>query len=638
VLTTVGEVHALSEAKAAEFVPVRLRAVVTAFSGWRDYYFVQDKSGGIAVNREEHEVLHQGDVVDLEGTSDPGLFRNSVISKRVRVVGHAAMPRVTTSSYSDLDGGGRDGEWVRVQGIVQVATVERIWDKNVLVLRMDLGGGMINVRIFDFSSTDAARLVDAVVEVEGVCGTIFNDKRQYSGLRLFVPRLSDVRVKEPALTNPYDLPVSPIGSLLQFLPNRRGHHRVKIGGIVTYQRDGHSLYIQEGGDGILISLADALMVPVGSRIEALGFPGLNGSAPTLMSAEIRIVGNKGAIQPVSIRGPDFVRNYRDTFLFAPYDGQLVHVQGKVISPLELPNEDAWLLQDGNTHFVVSLWRRPDGKRVDGIANGSVISVTGVMTVTQDSDGHPLSFRVLIRTPEDVAVLSRAPWWTPVRLAIALGVLLTATTAVVLWTVLLRRQVRLQTRLLRDSERRFRTMAEHDALTGLANRAYLHEQLGLAIEQARHKGHSMGLMMLDLDHFKQVNDNMGHQVGDQLLCVIADRIRTSVRRSDIVARMGGDEFVILLTEMRNEAEASLIAAKLVASVAVPAEIGMIEITVSASVGICTFPAGGTSMESLLQHVDEAMYRAKAMGRNNFCVYGCETSGRGVHASTHLEVDV
>jgi diguanylate cyclase (GGDEF)-like protein len=240
-------------------------------------------------------------------------------------------------------------------------------------------------------------------------------------------------------------------------------------------------------------------------------------------------------------------------------------------------------------------------------------------VAVDSDRQPRSFRILLRGPEDLMLVSPAPWWTPGHLLVLLGLLFAATLAVVLWTMLLRRQVKRQTRLLRESERRFRNQAQHDALTGVASRSFLVEQLEAAVAQAQLTGSMMGVIMLDLDHFKLVNDTCGHHAGDELLCIVARRIRAAVRRSDIVARMGGDEFVVLLNGLGHESEAEAIGAKLVGHVALPTEIAGRQWSVSASVGVCVYPEGGTDGDALLLHVDEAMYRAKAKGRNSSCVY-------------------
>jgi diguanylate cyclase (GGDEF)-like protein len=617
-LLTVRQVKTLSPAEAARHIPVKLRGVVTAFSGWRDYFFLQDATGGIAINREEHALLHAGDEVEVTGVTDPGLFSTSAISKQVRMIGRGTMPEARLYGYSDLEGGAKDAEWVKVSGVVQSARVESIWNKSVLVLGLEMSGQQTSVRIFGFDGADVTRYVDALIEVQGVCGTAYNDKRQFIGLRLFVGDARTIKVLEPAPKDPYAGEASPIRSIMGFRPNGHARHRVKITGIVTYQETGHALYIQDGSDGIRVTTTEEQSVPVGTRIEAIGFPAIGPYSPVLTNASFRILGVGTPISAAPIEAADFLQ-YKDTFAYAPYDGQLVHLQGKVVSQLALPNEDAWLLRDDHGSFVVSL-RRSGGKWSPlKIAIGSTMSVSGVMLVAVDSDRQPRSFRILLRGPEDLTLVKPAPWWTPAHLLVLMGLLFAATLAVVLWTMLLRQQVKRQTRLLRESEGRFRNQAQHDTLTGVASRSFLLEQLAAAVGEAQRTGSVMGVIMLDLDHFKQVNDTCGHHAGDELLCIVARRIRTVVRRSDIVARMGGDEFVVLLNGLGHESEAEAIGAKLVAHVALPTEIAGRAWSVSASVGVCVYPEGGTDGDALLMHVDEAMYRAKAKGRNSSCVY-------------------
>jgi len=625
-LTTVKQVHDLAPEAAGRHIPVRLRGVVTGFSGWRDYFFFQDATGGTAINREEHTAVRPGDAVEIDGVSDPGLFSNSVISKRVRVLGPGTMPSVAVSTYSDLEGGVRDAEWTEVRGVVQSAKVETIWEKSVLVLGLEIGGNEVAVRVFHFDATDVTRLVDARILVSGVCGTAYNDKRQFTGVRLFVGDSRSIVVEEPAPADPYAGPPHPIRSVMQVGPRDRARHRVKIAGVVTYQDKGGSLYVQAGADGILVSTDQAETVPPGTEIEAIGFPALGVYSPELRNAAFRIVSRGKSVVPAAIHAVDFLQ-YKDTFAYAPYDSQLVRLTGKVVSPLALPNEDAWLLRDGQGDFVASLRHGAGGPRLPRVANGATVSVTGVMEVVADADHQPESFRVLLRGPADLEILEQAPWWTPMRSLVVLGLLLTVSLGGIVWTMMLRRQVHLKTALLRESEGRFRNQAQIDTLTGVSSRAFLHEQLASAIQQARQVDGLIGVMMLDLDHFKQVNDTLGHHVGDALLCIVARRIRATVRRSDVVARMGGDEFVVLLLDLGNASEAETVGAKLVANVAVPAEIEGREMAVSASVGVCVYPMGGRDGDTLLQHCDEAMYRAKKKGRNSCCAYAPEAERVG-----------
>jgi diguanylate cyclase (GGDEF)-like protein len=142
---------------------------------------------------------------------------------------------------------------------------------------------------------------------------------------------------------------------------------------------------------------------------------------------------------------------------------------------------------------------------------------------------------------------------------------------------------------------------------------------MALKRATRSETPLGVLMVDLDYFKEINDLHGHYAGDKLLCGVADRLLSSVRASDTVARYGGDEFIILLPDLRSADEAEAIASKIIAAIAAPINIGVAEIVVTLSLGVCTYPDAGTTIESLLQCADAALYRAKANGRNGFDVF-------------------
>ncbi|EIT70961.1 hypothetical protein WQQ_10980 [Hydrocarboniphaga effusa AP103] len=159
----------------------------------------------------------------------------------------------------------------------------------------------------------------------------------------------------------------------------------------------------------------------------------------------------------------------------------------------------------------------------------------------------------------------------------------------------------------------RHMAEHDALTGLPNRMLMRDRLSGAIARARRTGTQVGVLLIDLDHFKHVNDSLGHHVGDRLLVVAARRLSQSVRAYDTVARMGGDEFVIVLPDLAARRDAVEIAAKLVEHLSVPMEVDGHALPVSPSIGVCLFPDDGDDADLLIMNADTAMYVAKEAGR-------------------------
>jgi diguanylate cyclase (GGDEF)-like protein/PAS domain S-box-containing protein len=158
-------------------------------------------------------------------------------------------------------------------------------------------------------------------------------------------------------------------------------------------------------------------------------------------------------------------------------------------------------------------------------------------------------------------------------------------------------------------------ANYDALTGLPNRNLLAERLSQALKQARREGSRVAVMFIDLDFFKQVNDTLGHAIGDRLLQLAAERMRMCVRETDTIARLGGDEFVILLMDIDAVAPAGTVAEKVIAQMTEAFTIEGNEIHIGASIGITIFPDDGRDIDTLFRNADLAMYRAKAMGRNN-----------------------
>ncbi len=167
-----------------------------------------------------------------------------------------------------------------------------------------------------------------------------------------------------------------------------------------------------------------------------------------------------------------------------------------------------------------------------------------------------------------------------------------------------------------SDARVQHLAYHDALTGLANRFSLNERLAQTLAASKRGGKMLALMLLDLDHFKSINDTLGHPVGDQLLVQVAQRLVASVRQSDIVARLGGDEFVILLPDIESSTDAAHVAAKVVESISEPYFISNHELRTSPSIGVCLYPDDATEDQELIKKADLAMYHAKASGRGNY----------------------
>jgi diguanylate cyclase (GGDEF)-like protein/PAS domain S-box-containing protein len=183
----------------------------------------------------------------------------------------------------------------------------------------------------------------------------------------------------------------------------------------------------------------------------------------------------------------------------------------------------------------------------------------------------------------------------------------------------------------------RHMALHDKLTGLPNRVLLQEHAEVAIARARRTLHAVGILLLDLDRFKHINDSLGHHVGDEVLQIVAKRLSDCVRSSDTVVRMGGDEFVVLLSDLNQGDEAQKIATKIMDVLAEDVVVGSHVLRITPSIGLACFPQHGGDLSTLLKHADAAMYHAKDMGRNNVQVFTPKLNERLTHR-LELEADL
>jgi diguanylate cyclase (GGDEF)-like protein/PAS domain S-box-containing protein len=166
------------------------------------------------------------------------------------------------------------------------------------------------------------------------------------------------------------------------------------------------------------------------------------------------------------------------------------------------------------------------------------------------------------------------------------------------------------------------LAQHDCLTGLPNRILLTERIEQAIKLAKRHQNLIGLLFLDLDHFKYINDSLGHKIGDQMLQSVAERLQRTVRNTDTICRQGGDEFVVLLTDLEDPQEAGEIAGKICKALAIPYDIDGHDLHGTSSIGISIYPNDGEDAINLIQRADTAMYHAKTKGRNNYQFFKIE----------------
>ncbi|MFH1090202.1 MAG: EAL domain-containing protein, partial [Pseudomonadota bacterium] len=188
--------------------------------------------------------------------------------------------------------------------------------------------------------------------------------------------------------------------------------------------------------------------------------------------------------------------------------------------------------------------------------------------------------------------------------------------------------------IKFKEEKIKYQAEHDPLTGLPNRALFYDRLTMTLARAHRNKEMAALLFLDLDNFKNINDSLGHALGDLLLRQVAERLKFCVREEDTVARLGGDEFTIILPEIHSRREVGQAARRIIEAMAAPVEISGQELHIGISIGVTTYPLDGDDSETLVKNADMAMYKAKAQGKNNYQHF---TPSLNVTVQKRLEMD-
>jgi diguanylate cyclase (GGDEF)-like protein len=620
-ITTTHQAHSLASAEAAREYPVHISGVVTYFDP--DYgtgfaaIFLHDSTGSIFVKPLSTSIapLPVGSMIDVRGVSGVGGYGSVIAKPHITVIGHAPLPpNPPKVSLSHLLTGAEDAQWVEVE-----ATVHSVLEyPHSITMQLAMIDGTVSLTMPREAGATYTNLVDAEVTIHANAAPTINLESQMIGVHLMGPGLSTIKIVSPAPGDPFRQPLTPINKLLHWDEFSASFHRVHVRGNVTLQWPGSWLCIRDANRGICVQSTQDEHFALGDSVDIVGFAGTENYEPVLTDALVKLNRKGGLVQSVPVSAAQALRG--------DHASELIQIDGQLIGNDLASSELQLLISSGDTVFAAVLPKTMTADRSGPWKVGSKLRVTGICSVQIDARSHvrqgiavTKSFRVLMRSPQDVAVLDGPSWWTPRHILVLLALALIVTLCVLGWVIVLRKRVQEQANLLRESESRFRHLALHDTLTGLATRLLLDDRLGTAVDSAARHQTGLALLMVDVDKFKEINDTFGHHGGDEVLRVTATRLTQAVRKSDTVARMGGDEFVVLLTDMDDPAMAETVAAKIVNSLAEPVFFAGREIQVSVSVGVCSSDAGGLDEEALLKCADKALYQAKAKGRNCFCAF-------------------
>jgi diguanylate cyclase (GGDEF)-like protein len=616
-------IHSMPPTEAAHRYPVHLRAVLTFYDPYvdprRGVVFVCDHSGCVFVSIPRLPVLSisPGDLLEIAGYTGPGDYASIIEASQIKTVGHPGLPANARSvTMDDLASGVYDTDWIQVEG--RVRSIHR--EPNIVSLVIAAKGGSFGAVTVPEAGVDYDRLVDSLIQLTANTAPSFNQRRQMVAVHLFFPSIRQVRVLEPPPPDPFGQAPISVLNLFRFSPDASVLHRVHIQGTVTLNWPGRLLCIQDRDSSLCMQATQATRAPVGSHVDVVGFPAIHFFKPTLEYASFRPLHPSDLpIQPLTVAA--------DRILKDDFDGKLIEVQAELVGRDSTSPDSRLVMQANGVLFSAILPREIPQSVTERWKDGSLVRVTGICSTEVNTfsvgigDGivRPESVKMLLRDGDDIVVLRTASWWTPQHTWESFGAIGFVVAICLAWIGILRHLVKNRTKELRTSQERLRHLSEHDALTDLPNRILLHDRLTTAFQRVRRFNGYLGLLMADLDGFKEINDSMGHKAGDAVLREVAGRLIRSVRCTDTVARIGGDEFVILLTDLDCAEMAELVAAKVTAVLAEPLLIDGKPVRVTASIGTVTFPDDGVSEQTLMQLADEAMYRAKQRGKNRIEAY-------------------
>jgi diguanylate cyclase (GGDEF)-like protein len=699
-LKTVKAVRELPQAQAGQALPVRISGVITFFdSDWGQLY-LQDATGGIYVKYSgAPSELRVGEKVLLVGLTNAGNFAPAIVAPKFQDQGNAPLPRPLPVTALEASAGIRDSQRVEVEGVIhpiQRGDFRSLAESRHLTFELYSGFGQIHVYASP-QSTDVRwlqSLVDARVNIQGVFGTVFNSRRQLVGYQLAVASPSDIQVIEPAPKSQFEGPATPIAELLEFSRQANFGRRVKVRGSVTMA--GQDSYYLQDDSGAVEVRGDTASLHPGDLVEALGYPSLVGRySPVLTDSESRPLGRKEATVAKAVTV--------DSISQGKYDSRLVSVQGKLLAAITGPTGESLLMQSGIHTFTAELSTTDSGAANWIPLPGSVLRLTGICSAQVDPnklylllDQPPVSFKILLRSPADVALVQGAPFWNLHNAFFVLVTLVLAILVALVWVRMLRKRVEIQTLALkkaaettqaiqdlsrvmqevstlqefnahvsvrgseevsqlvvgfnrmlselqkseqakREAESSLQHQALTDELTQLPNRRHLAVHLTQSLAAAQRHDSLMALLYIDLDGFKLVNDSLGHAAGDALLVQVAERLRSRIRVSDNLARIGGDEFTVILNSIARNEDAQRVAENMLESLRRPFHVEGHEITVGASIGICIFPDQANDGTDLLQQADSAMYAAKRNGKNQ-ALYFTQELGNSVRERLTLESEL
>lgn len=440
---------------------MKLRGVVTYYEPQRHLTFLQDATGGTYIYAIWNIIepasyqgpIQPGTLIEIEGITTPGRFApfptaaDSTRGLSVHVLGEAALPKPLRPVRGELIDPKFHSQWIEVEAFSRSIHIE----KQRLVIELVFGGRSFDAYIpGDWRESDLPHtLVNSDLRIQGVFGSIFNEDRELIGVQLFVPSLNHVEVIDEGLTKAFSQPKRALKEIMQFNPGMA--ERMRVAGTITLSEPGRGFYLRDASGAAWVESTLPQPLAPGTSIEAVGFASIEGTAPILRDAVVRIGSTGDSPKPMPLNA--------DKAFDKRYHGELVTLEGIVIDRLTLPQSKTLALQAGDLFFYASLDN--DDPKTSLPESGSWVAVTGICQnvfrgdttrLSQGKNGG-MALQVLMRSPTDLRVLSTPSWWTPARLAMLAGSLALVVLASLAWAATLRRRVLVQTDIIKEQVER-----------------------------------------------------------------------------------------------------------------------------------------------------------------------------------------
>jgi diguanylate cyclase (GGDEF)-like protein len=714
-LTSLAAIHALSNAEAANSIPVAFEAIVTYYKKGDGNLFVQDGDTAIYVEAKDDLNLAVGDRVLVRGITHAS-FRPEITNGLVTVLGHGQPPAPVRADFRHMIHADLDCRRVKLRAIVRAANNQIAGSFHFVTLQLSVDGGTLDAEVFNENGGDLTPLLDAEVEATGVVAGKFDDKDQMVGVLLQMQSMADLKLIQPPKIAPATIPVTPMDEILQGINVHDLTRRVRIQGSITYYQPGQALVLQDGNRSLWIGTHMETPLDIGRVASASGFPEVRDSSLILTDAAIETTNE---IRPVK----SFFSTASELSI-GRHAFDLVSVEGRLLMAAREESQDEYVLVSKG-HLFSAIYRHPDRVLnlpmlpMKQVPIGAMVRVTGIcIPDKRQSTGTQTSFSIQLRTFGDVDVTAPPSPLSIHNLTRVVGVLLLVILAISFRAWLVERRMRRHNAgLARFEHSRSRVLAqingsasleeilagvgdlmisqincvhcwcttadgetygcppqdlsdlrivettvpahsgpplatihtafalkqktnpheveahrlatevvrlaietrrlysdlihrsEYDPLTDVHNRFSLEKRLDSLLDSAHPRKEFFGLIYVDLDDFKSINDQYGHSVGDLYLQKVALRMLRQIRPDDMLARLGGDEFAVLVSTAHTENEVREIAQRLARCFDAPFGIDGLTLSGGASFGVAFYPANGTTSDSLLTAADTEMYRSK-----------------------------